>query len=487
MKKSLSFILAAALFLSVFVSCNKSETTTPNTSAPTLDIVTEPNTDAPNTDAPTEPDSDTDAPSVPDEPVTHKRQLSSISQKISFENMRIAATKNNPVAFKQNVNDILEGKKITRVGVPVIKISDHTKDAKTELHVTTKTLPVKILKTYPLTIPANTYATETVNEWVYFDVDIEIGEDQALAFGMQNETIFWGYANTADTAVANAIQETRGCVTNVNTAAYKNIAHSLLFDIHYEETEGNDNMNSLAGKYISILGASTSTFADFSNSSLYNSTIVNNAQYYPKPEFLSNVNDTWWMRTINALDLKLCVNNSWSGSCITTKVDGHEKAGCMDRATELHNDALGIDPDIIILIIGGNDALRGYDIGEYNGVQDIYNQSTQKYTGNCTLFAQAYATMVHKVKARYPDADIYVCSMLHWQPTKHNKSLVPYNDAIKKIANEFGVTYVDFYNGTSISPETQTKYLHTDGIHPNKAGFAQMSDCIVKLLKERYL
>ena len=475
-KRYAAFILALILSLSALTSCNSGGNTADGTSSTVKESSTDPIQDEP------------DKPDEPKEPVIVKRQLLKSATKIGFSSMRVAATKNNPVSFKQNVNDILEGKTVTKIGVPVIKISDPAKDASTELHLIEVGAPAKIIKTYPLTIPANTYSSQSVNEWVYFDVNIVIGKGQALAFGEQSETIFWGYANTADTTAASAIEESRGCVTNVTTSSPKQLAHSLLFDIHYEEiqTEDKENMNSLSGKYISILGASTSTFADFSNSSLYNSTIVNNAQYYPKTEFLSDVNDTWWMRTINELDLKLCVNNSWSGSCITTTVDSKEKAGCMDRATQLHNDALGIDPDIIVLIIGGNDALRGYEVGTYNGVDDIYNKNTNKYVGNTSLFAPAYATMVHKVKTRYPDADIYVCSMLHWQPKNHNKSLVPYNDAIKKIAEEFGVTYVDLYNGTSISPETKSQYLHTDYVHPNKLGFKQMSDCIVNVLKERY-
>ena len=245
-------------------------------------------------------------------------------------------------------------------------------------------------------------------------------------------------------------------------------------------------MSSISGKFISILGASTSTFDGFSNNQAYNSTIENNIAYYPKAEFMTDVCDTWWMRTINMLGLNLCVNNSWSGSCITTTVDGENKAACMKRAVELHNDNLNIEPDIIILIIGGNDALRGYEVGTYNSIGDIYDANSQTYIGDCTMFGQSYATMVHKVKNRYQNADIYVCSMLHWNPKKHSKGLEPYNAVIRKIADDFQVTYVDFYNETDICPETASRYLHTDGVHPNKYGFQQMSKCLVKLLKCRY-
>ena len=238
-------------------------------------------------------------------------------------------------------------------------------------------------------------------------------------------------------------------------------------------------MTDLRGKYISILGASTSTFDGYSNSTAYNSTIGNNKPYYPKAEFMQDVADTWWMRTITALDLKLCVNNSWSGSCVSTVRDGPEKAACVDRCVQLHNDRLGIEPDIIILIIGGNDALRGFEIGTYNDVSDIYNGA---YIGDYTKFGQAYATMVYKVKNRYPNADVYVCSMLHWPAKKSTKDLNLYNEVIRRIADEFQLQYIDFYNGTEITPETAPLYLHVDGVHPKPAGFAQMAECVIRAL-----
>lgn len=245
-------------------------------------------------------------------------------------------------------------------------------------------------------------------------------------------------------------------------------------------------MYNLSGKTISILGASTSTFDGFSNSAQYNSTLTINPTYFPRVGLVSDVSDTWWMKTIKELDLRLCVNNSWSGSCVTIKSDELEKAACMIRSAQLHNDNLNIEPDIIILMIGGNDALRGYDVGPYNGICDVYDESSQSYIGDCTLFGQAYATMVHKVKNRYPNADVFVCSMLHWKPRNHNKDLTQYNDVIKKIAEEFKLAYIDLYNETEISPETEQLYLHGDGIHPNKIGFSQMSDCVVGTLKKYF-
>lgn len=466
MKKGITLILALLLMLLALTACAGEQT-----GGPLTDPITEPTTD------PEESVTEQPAPT----PTVVERTLFSSNRELSFADMRVAATSNNPVAFKQNVNDVLEGTTVTRIGVPVMTVSDPTKDCKTEVYLMNTSSPAVVLATYPLVIPANTYTSTAVNEWVYFDVDIKIHKGEILAFGSTKETIRWGYASTGVPAAEKAVAETRGCMVKLGTASSQEIAHSLLFDIEYKTLEG-ENMNLLKDKYISILGASTSTYNGYSNSTLYNSTIGGNANYYVSKV---KVDETWWMKTINELDMKLCVNNSWSGSCVSTAIDANNKAGCMDRATQLHNDILGIDPDVIVLIIGGNDALKGLPVGTYTDSGDIYDANTGKYIGDCTKFAQAYATLVHKVKNRYPDASVYVCSMLHWQP-KSGSNLLEYNDAIKKIADEFDVTYVDFYNGTDISPATKDTYLFTDGVHPNAAGFAQMSHCIVEVLKDTY-
>ena len=83
---------------------------------------------------------------------------------------------------------------------------------------------------------------------------------------------------------------------------------------------GEVDPNALAGKTISILGASISTYAGTSNGSAAdttNSTIRNNVKYYPNttiPEV--TLDDTWWMQVTRDLGLRLLVNNAWSGSAI---------------------------------------------------------------------------------------------------------------------------------------------------------------------------
>ena len=55
----------------------------------------------------------------------------------------------------------------------------------------------------------------------------------------------------------------------------------------------------LAGKGISILGDSISTFQNWSNNTSYNSTIGSNAVYYKgSRDGFTAVSETWWMQSI---------------------------------------------------------------------------------------------------------------------------------------------------------------------------------------------
>ena len=112
--------------------------------------------------------------------------------------------------------------------------------------------------------------------------------------------------------------------------------------------------STLAGKTISILGDSISTFAGVSNDASVNPTLQGGAIYYNEGTLGISRKDTWWQQTVDALDLRLLVNNSWSGSCVLHTRSGTE-GGYVRRCQQLHNDKTGEEPDIIAVFLGTND------------------------------------------------------------------------------------------------------------------------------------
>lgn len=249
----------------------------------------------------------------------------------------------------------------------------------------------------------------------------------------------------------------------------------FLTDFNVKEEEP----NTINKKSISFLGDSITTYQGYSNNTNYNSTIGNNAVFYNSSQL--SVDDSYWKRTVDELKLDLIVNNSWSGSRCTGSV---ASSGCGTRPTQLHNN-LGEEPDIIVVYIGINDFDANVAVGAYNNVNDIYNSKTKTYIGDTSKFAQAYATMIHKMKRRYPEADIYVCNLLPNNKNTDYTLLNMYNVYIERIANEFDCTLVDFYNDSGINQNNFTAYM-LDGLHPNVGGNRMMSKCLINKLLEKY-
>lgn len=92
---------------------------------------------------------------------------------------------------------------IKKIGVPVMSISDYTKDNIFTIYVVNFDSIVakgtKYLSKHELVIKANTYSSNIVNKWVYFDVNINIGKGETLAFVSaedNGDTVFAGYPST---------------------------------------------------------------------------------------------------------------------------------------------------------------------------------------------------------------------------------------------------------------------------------------------------
>ncbi len=257
--------------------------------------------------------------------------------------------------------------------------------------------------------------------------------------------------------------------------------------------ESEKEPETLAGKTISILGDSISTFQNVSNNTCYNSTIGSNAVYYSAGTLGVYRADTWWQQTIDALDLQLLVNNSWSGSCIL-----HTRSGTVgayvDRCVNLHNDITGEEPDIIAVFLGTNDfsyyqsALGTADI-DYDTLITENTDGTYTYA-TPTTSCEAYAIMLHKMTERYPEAEIYCMSLLPRRESDYTGDSVTdvgaptaFNAELANVIEHFGATLVDLEN-CGITPEISNfdQYIGDKRVHPGPAGMDMMTQALIDAL-----
>lgn len=225
-----------------------------------------------------------------------------------------------------------------------------------------------------------------------------------------------------------------------------NITSDLIIGPTY--IEGTSNF---AGKTVSILGDSISTFKNYVPEGY--------ACFYPYPTAdVSDVNYTWWMRTINKLGMKLLKNNSYSGSCVSAGT-GSSGATNDSRLVELTK---GTErPDIILIFMGANDC----------GSSNV----------SLGTFQSSYKTMLDKIINLCPDSKIYLLTLPTTGLYKEADRL-QYNAVIKSYAESYELGLVDLGD---LYTTTSYKDYVVDSCHPNNAGMIAISNAIVEeLLKE---
>lgn len=200
--------------------------------------------------------------------------------------------------------------------------------------------------------------------------------------------------------------------------------------------------------YISFLGDSITTF----NTSIPQGYV----SYYPQGDVL-NENDTWWYQVTNNLGYNLLVNDSYSGTLVTSG----NNYGCSDeRINNLSKD--DIIPDVVIIHMGTND----------------FTHNT-----NINSFKESYSKMIEKIKYNYDDVKIYVCTLPY---NTYDESFIPLresvNEAIINIAYTYNLKVLDL---TSVINKDNCRENIYAGSHPNKQGMKLMADFITnEILKE---
>lgn len=233
--------------------------------------------------------------------------------------------------------------------------------------------------------------------------------------------------------------------------------------------------NVFKNKNISILGDSISTFKGYIPDG--------NAVFFTGSNGgITDVSMTWWYKLITNLEGNLCMNNSWSGSRVTT-TQGSDSAGCMTRCENLHNG--NTNPDIIIIYMGINDFNSHVQIGSYNGTTSISSVT------DTNKFREAYAIMLNKILTKYTNAKVYVCTLPYCdRSTDENDfpelnatrvSLTQFNDAIRELANAFGLDIIEM-SKCGITFQNRKTFLF-DELHPNVEGMKKLCDKAEKTIR----
>lgn len=273
--------------------------------------------------------------------------------------------------------------------------------------------------------------------------------------------------------------------------------HGETLEVQDENVSSVTEANKFKGKKVSILSHSMSTYAGVSNNTSYNSTIGKNDVYYTEGRHGVYLKDTWWMQTIDALDMELLVNNSWSGSCIFQPRKGEASIGYGDRAVNLHNDHTGEEPDIIFVYLGCNDfayfkdTFGTADSVDYETI--ILDNGDGTYTyAQPTNTCEAYAIMLHKVEHRYTNAEIYCMTSTARREVDYTGDTYPdagqptaYVAELQKVAKYFGYPVIDLENAIPKDIEIFDKYVGDKRAHANALGMDRITNEILSVMLDK--
>ncbi len=389
--------------------------------------------------------------------------------------------------------DSYENNTITRIDIAVKKVTAIDDQQYIDVHVIDSSELVTGAKlsykdTIRLSVPFEQIqdcTAESVDKWISFTgLNIVLGENETIAIG-KTGSISIGYKTGMGQSWVGITSNARIEGYEMYYTAYT--TKTVSEEEHLQEITSKENKLNLAGKNVSILGDSISTFDGYSNDvTNTNSTLLgNNSWYGASLGAVNDVNETWWMQSINEYNMNLLVNNSASGSLVFSDSN---TAGYKTRAVNLHDNIgenSGTNPDMIWIYMGNNDAKNYKDsldtIGTYEDInfETLIVENDGVYTYETpTTFAEAYAIMIHKIITTYSASDVFTFTLPVRSVNEFGEESTPLvNDIITKIANKYGTTIVDLY----------TLYPANSDLHPDAYGMDLMTKIVNDAIEDKYL
>ncbi len=275
-------------------------------------------------------------------------------------------------------------------------------------------------------------------------------------------------------------------------------------DVNAQENQ-NVTFPGLAGKKVSILGDSLTSFKGTASNGTQSTSHTTRFQSYVgtypnERSGITSINQMFYGKFIEENNMELYVNNSIGGTGVTINYTSSlDQNITFLGGTESQNRILGlwdydtsnnrVDPDIILVSGSGND----FDLaplGEWDG--DI---AALNATSHPTTFKMAYAVLLKRLTAEYPNADIWCITLQSFSdilsdpttqfPDKNlfGDTLLTYNQGIRDVANAFDAYVLDLE--IAVTPEQYNTHKY-DNIHPNLLGHQAMYEQMVKDFSKIY-
>ena len=142
----------------------------------------------------------------------------------------------------------------------------------------------------------------------------------------------------------------------------------------------------------------------------------------------------------------------------------------------------------VVIVMGGTN-----DFGHNRAIGAIYNESNGTIipTTDTTTTCSGVHAVIQGIYAKCPTAKIIIITPPQkgngWTANTQGKYLYEYVDAIKKVAQLYGVLVVDQFANCNINPvfsAMKSKYFNTDGTHPNNLYHQLLADWLYNAIAD---
>lgn len=107
-------------------------------------------------------------------------------------------------------------------------------------------------------------------------------------------------------------------------------------------------------------------------------------------------------------------------------------------------------------------------------------------------FYSAYKGIIERFLSETPFASIYCMTLMQCDSTRYDDSLGTWeevdalrrakNEAIKEIADYYGVSVIDLWSKSGVTPYNAKSHYH-DWLHPNQYGYRRLAECVYRHIK----
>ena len=278
----------------------------------------------------------------------------------------------------------------------------------------------------------------------------------------------------------------------------------------------------LAGKTISVMGDSISTYTGWSDKYPITDPSCTNrygeAYYGPVGGDFHNtellVTDTWWHQAATELGAEILMSNAGNSSGLfyasypsIPAWDLYLKEMLAYKTRPYYMGRDGKSPDIIALYIGSADVRENPD--DFGSVDDVDFDNLVTDNGDGTLsnitpttVAESYCILMEKLIHCYPNAEIYCFAVVPQSAGEGHLSafnqrlakIYPFNDMVRDVAEHYGAHVVELPDQFNVDPDgdgvadnaayQEFRQYYNDDPHPNAKGFDIITEAFVSAVLE---